>query len=244
MNLQINLNNKIALITGASRGIGRSISLALASAGAHTILTARDEKLLHKVEEEITRKGGKATAIPTDFSKEQDILSLFKIIKDKWGKLDIVINNASIGIFGKFVDFAIEDFDKIMSVNLRSVYLCCQQALKIMIPHKSGYIINIASVQGIKAYPNHSAYAVSKHGVMGLTKALAIEAKEHGIRVSVILPGGVDTDFIRAARPDLDVSELMHPEDIARTVLFLFSLSDRAMVDQIVVRRTKSSAYF
>ncbi len=112
-----------------------------------------------------------------------------------------------------------------------------------MIPQKSGYIINISSVQGVKAYRQQSIYAASKHAVMGMSKALAAEVQEHNIRISAILPGGVDTDLISDARPDLDRSILIKPEDIAQTVLYLLSLSDRAMVDQVMVRRFTSTQF-
>ena len=241
--MYIDLKNRVALITGASRGIGRGISLMLADSGVHVILTARSMDKLQKVKEEITSRGGNATVIPTDIAKEQDIKTLFKIIKDKFGRLDIVINNAGIGIWGKLVDFSIEDFDKIMNINVRGTYLCCQQAMKMMITQKNGYIINISSVVGFKGYPNQSAYTASKHAIMGLTKSLAVEAQEHNIRISAILPGGVETDLSVKARPDLDRSLLILPEDIAKTVLYLLSLSDRAMVDQIFVRRMSSSPF-
>jgi len=241
--MYIDLKNRVALVTGASRGIGRGISLMLADSGVHVILTARSMDKLQKVKEEITSRGGNATVIPADIAKEQDIKTLFKIIKDKFGRLDIVINNAGIGIWGKLVDFSIEDFDKIMNINVRGTYLCCQQAMKMMIPQKNGYIINISSVVGFKGYPNQSAYTASKHAIMGLTKSLAVEAQEHNIRISAILPGGVETDLSVKARPDLDRSLLILPEDIAKTVLYLLSLSDRAMVDQIFVRRMSSSPF-
>lgn len=241
--MMVDLKNQIALVTGATRGIGRSISLALANSGAHVILAARTENLLQILKEEITSRGGKATAVRTDVAVEQDILSLFETIKDNLGKLDIVINNAGIGIWGKIVNFAIEDFDKLINVNLRGMYICCQQSMKMMIPAHSGYIINISSVVGFKGYPNQSAYTASKHGVMGLTKSLSVEAQEHGIRVSAILPSGVDTDLIVSARPDLDRSVLIHPEDIANTVLYLLSLSDRAMVDQVYIRRMTGAPF-
>ncbi|MBA7649009.1 putative oxidoreductase [subsurface metagenome] len=215
----------------------------LADSGVHVILTARSMDKLQKVKEEITSRGGNATVIPADIAKEQDIKTLFKIIKDKFGRLDIVINNAGIGIWGNLVDFSIEDFDKIMNINVRGTYLCCQQAMKMMIPQKNGYIINISSVVGFKGYPNQSAYTASKHAIMGLTKSLAVEAQEHNIRISAILPGGVETDLSVKARPDLDRSLLILPEDIAKTVLYLLSLSDRAMVDQIFVRRMSSSPF-
>ncbi len=235
--MHLDLRGMIAIVTGANRGIGRSISLALGACGAHVVLAARNKKLLKKVETEITSIQGKATSIQTDISLKRNIDLLFRSIKERWGKLDILVNNAAVGIFGKMADFRIEDFDKIMKVNLRGVYICCQEALKIMVPSGSGYIINISSMQGVKAYPNQSAYAASKHGVMGMTKSLATEVQKYGIRVSAILPGGVDTDLIRRARPDLDTAQLIPPEDIAQTVLYLLSLSDKAMVDQIIIRR-------
>ena len=112
-----------------------------------------------------------------------------------------------------------------------------------MIPKKSGTIINISSVVGFKGYPNQAAYTASKHALLGLTKSLAVEAQEHGIRVSAILPGGVDTEMVAKARPDLDPKILLEPEDIAHTVLFLLSLSDRAAIDQIYIRRRSSKPF-
>ncbi len=207
------------------------------------LLAARSEKLLSDLQNEINSSGGFAKAWPTDLCKDSDIRDLFKNINNDFGKLDILINNAGAVKSGNIIDFSIDDFDMLVDINLRAAYLCCQQALKIMIPAGKGYIINISSVVGFKGYPQQTAYTATKHGVLGLTKALAAEVAEHGIRVSVILPGGVDTDLIREARPDLDPSVLMQPEDIADTVLYLLELSERAMVDQIYIRRSKSAPF-
>jgi 3-oxoacyl-[acyl-carrier protein] reductase len=231
------LKGKIALVTGASRGIGKTISCALAQSGAHVILTSRNMDLLKKVEGEIRLKGGSASCITVDISEEKQIETLFERIQTSFESLDILVNNAGLGIWAKLVDFRTEDLDRILAVNLRGPYLCCRQAMRIMIPAHNGHIINITSVQGIRGYENQSAYAASKHGVMGFSKSLAVEAQEHNIRVSVVLPAAVDTEMIREARPDLDPSVLIRPEDIAKSVLFLLSLSDTAMVDQIYVRR-------
>ena len=243
MNPLDGLKDQVALVTGASRGIGREISTALAGQGARVVLTARNEELLHKLENEIILSGGKAEAVRADISEDKDLTNLFKLVTEKYGKLDVLVNNAAVGTFGGLAEFPIDDFDKIIKVNLRGVFLCCQKALKLMMPAKSGYIINISSMSGFKAYKDQSAYAASKHGLMGITKSLASEVQEHGIRVSAILPGGVDTELIRQARPDLDASVLIKTEDIALTVLFLLSLSDRAMVDQIIIRRSASSPF-
>ena len=241
--IKIDLQNKIALITGANRGIGQNISYSLAEKGVHVIITARTESQLLEVKKNINSKGGKAAAIPADLSEKEDILNLFDEVNKRFGKLEILINNAGIGLFGKLVDFPIEDFDKIMNVNLRAVYLCCQQALKIMIPARNGHIINISSVVGVKGYPSQTAYTASKHAVMGLTKSLAAEIQEYGICVSVILPGGVDTEFARQVRPDLDRSILIPPSDISNTVLYLLGLSGNAMVDEIYIRRRTNKPF-
>lgn len=231
------LKGKIALVTGASRGIGKSISLALAQSGAHVILTSRNLDRLKKVEEEIRSKGGSANCMTVDLTEEKQIKTLFERMQSSFDSLDILVNNAGLGIWGKLVDFHTEDLDSIIKVNLRGPYLCCREAMRIMIPQHNGYIISITSVQGIRGYENQSAYAASKHGVMGFSKSLAVEAQDHNIRISVILPAAVDTEMIREARPDLDPSVLIRPEDIAMSVLFLLSLSDTAMVDQMYVRR-------
>lgn len=237
------LENKTALVTGASRGIGRSISLALAECGAHVFLAARNLDRLKTVEKQIKAHAGSASILRMDLAKEEEITTSFERVKEECGRLDILVNNAGIGHYATLVDFPVDDFDRTIDINLRSVFLCCREAMRLMIPAGGGYIINVASIQGIKAYRLQAAYAASKHGVMGLTKALAVEAQEHGIRVSAILPGGVDTELIREARPNLDPAQLIRPEDIAQSVLYLLSLSKTAMVDQIVVRRRASSPF-
>ncbi len=241
--MDVDLKGRVAIVTGASRGIGRSISLALAEAGAHVVLAARHIDALKKVEGEIAGRGGEATPVTADIGKEEDIESLFSRVKKGLGRLDILINNAAFGVWGELVNFSMKDFDRMMNVNARGLYLCCQQAMKIMIPAGRGYIINISSVVGFKGYPNQSAYTASKHAVMGITKSLAVEAQKYGICVSAIQPGAVDTDLALKARPDLDRTILLRPDDIAHTVLYLLSLSGRAWVDQIYIRRRTSAPF-
>ena len=241
--MDVDLKGKVAIVTGAGRGIGRAIALALAGRGAHVIPAARTVEQIDSLAEQITAEGGLATPVPTDITDEPSVLGLFEEVRRDLGKLDVLVNNAGLGIYGEVMDFDVEDFDRVMAVNLRGTFLCSREAMRMMTLRKSGYIINISSVVGLKGYPNQAAYTASKHGVVGLTKSLAVEAQEHGVRVSAILPGGVDTDLVGRARPDLDRSVLMQPEDIAQAVLFLLSLSDRCAIDQIYIRRRTSSPF-
>jgi 3-oxoacyl-[acyl-carrier protein] reductase len=239
----VKLDGQVALVTGASRGIGRGIALALAEAGAQVVLTARSEDRLRVVEREIRERGGKASNLPADLAEESQVRALFARLAEAYSRLDILVNNAGLGLFGALSDFTAEDFDRLVAVNLKAVFLCCREAMRMMMSRRSGYIINISSVVGLKGYPDQSIYAATKHGVMGITKSLAVEAQPHGIRVSVVLPGGVDTEMLALARPDLTRSKLLRPEDIAQAVLYLLSLSPRAAIDQLYIRRRDSAPF-
>lgn len=239
----MNLKDKIVLVTGASKGIGKNISITLAKEGAIAVLTSRNKEMLKKTQEEIEFLGGRALAIPADISKEKELSDLFGKIRDRFGRLDILVNNAATIITGRIADFSLKDYDIMMQTNLRGLYICCQQALKFMLPQKSGYIINISSVAGFKGYAGQSAYTASKHGVMGITKSLAAEVYKDGIFVTAILPGGVDTELARYARPDIDRTALISTQDIADTVLYLLHLSDTAWVDEIYIHRRNAQPF-
>ena len=240
---QVNLSGKIAVVTGAGRGIGRAIALALAYHGTTVIAAARTESQLKAVVDKINQSGGTAYSHSFDLADESDIVSLFSFLDEKFEKLDILINNAGIGLFGQMHEFSTQDLQTLLDVNVRGTYICCREGLRCMIPNKSGYIINISSVVGFKGYPNQSAYTASKHAIVGMTKSLAVEAQSHNIRVSVIHPGGVDTDLVRNARPELDPSILIQPKDIAHTVMYLLSLSKQCAVDEIYIRRRGSKPF-
>ncbi|MCE5279428.1 MAG: SDR family oxidoreductase [Planctomycetaceae bacterium] len=238
-----NVKGKVALVSGGGRGIGRAIALALGRAGAHVVVAARSGDEIAAVAKEITAAGGAASAIAVDLADESSVVNLFTQVVDRLGRLDVLVNNAGVGRYARVAELSAADVDAMMAVNIRGTALCCREAMKLMIPHRSGYIINISSVLGFKGYANQGAYTATKHAVMGLTRSLAVEAQEHGIRVSVISPGGVDTEMVRRSRPDLDPSILLSPEDIAQAVLYLLSLSDRAAVDEIYIRRRTSAPF-
>ena len=239
----VDLTGKTVVVTGAGRGIGRAIAIDLGKRGAHVFCAARTAEQIESAANEIISNGGNATPIVCDLTDEQSICEMFAHISSKFDRLDILINNAGIGIYGPIAEFSTDDFDKVLSVNLRGTFICSREAMKLMIPAQSGYIINISSVVGFRGYVNQGAYTAAKHGVVGLTKALAIEAQEKGIRISVVLPGGVDTEMVAQARPDLDRSILIQPDDIAHTVAYLLSLSSTCAVDQIYIRRRNSQPF-
>ena len=241
--MDVKLKDKVAVVTGAGRGIGRAVALMLGGAGAHVVAAARTESEVESVAAEIASRGGSARAAVVDISNEDDIKRLFECVQKEHHRLDVLINNAGIGSYGKLADFETTELDRLYAVNLRGTFLCCREAMRLMIPQASGYIINVSSVVGFKGYPEQSGYTAMKHGIMGLTKSLAAEAQEHGIRISSILPGGVDTDLVRQARPDLARDALMQPEDIAQAVEYLLALSPRAAVDQIYIRRQSSKPF-
>jgi 3-oxoacyl-[acyl-carrier protein] reductase len=237
------LAGQVALVTGAGRGIGRAISLTLGAAGAYVVVTARTQPEIEAVAQGIIAAGGQAMALPLDITHERQVRGVFTQVGEQLGRLDVLVNNAGMGRFGSLVDFASADLEQLTAVNLHGTFWCCQQAMRLMIPQRRGYIINISSVVGFKGYPNQAAYTATKHAIMGLTKSLAVEAQAHGIRVSVISPGGVDTGMVGDARPDLDRSVLLQPEDIAQTVMFLLSLSEQAAIDEIYIRRRASQPF-
>jgi len=237
------LEGKVAVVTGAGRGIGRSIALSLARSGAKVSLAARTEAEIKAVQSEIESFGGSSASFPTDVSREADVISLVRNTVERFGRLDILINNAAIGIFKPLAETATEEWDLIMAVNARGPFILCREAIPYLKKQKMSFIININSVVGVKGYVNQAAYTASKHAVMGMTKTMAKEVQKDGIRVHVICPGGVDTQMAGQARPDLDKSILMKPEEMADIVLFLVTRQGKAVIDEIHVRRETATPW-
>jgi len=238
------LQDQVALVTGASRGIGAAISLALAREGVRVALVARSIPDLEAVRQQIEAAGGSALAVQADVSQEAEVRAAVQAAVDRLGRLDILVNCAGIGVFKPLVETFAEEWDRIMAVNARGPFLMCREVVPVMARNGGGCIVNISSVVGIKGYVNQAAYTASKHALMGMTKVLAQEVQAQGIRVHALCPGGVDTDLATQARPDLDTSVLMTPEDVAEIALLLIKQKGNALIDQINVRRATSSPWF
>lgn len=238
------LSGKIAIVTGASRGIGRAISIALAKEGATVVLAARAIGKLHQTAENVRKAGGKAEVVPTELTQEESIKNLIRVTAGKFGRLDILVNNAGVTHSAKLEETATEDWERCFQVNTRAPFIICREALPLLKKAKAGYIINIASVVGVKGYPLQSAYTASKHALRGMTISLAEELKGTNIRVHLLCPGGVDTELVRRVRPDIKKSELIQPAEIAELVVYLVTHKGNAVIDELHIRRATSSPWF
>ena len=238
------LEDKVALVTGASRGIGRSVAIALAKEGATIVAAARDSEMLNETCRVIEEAGGQALASTVVLSNENSIRELMETITEKYRRLDVLINNAGITLSSSLEETTTDDWDRLMAVNVRGAFVLCREAVGLLRLAQPGVIVNISSVVGVKGYAKQIAYSASKHAMRGMSIAMAEELKESNIRVHVICPGGVDTEMVSRVRPDINKDELIQPEEIAELVLYLVSHTGNAIVDEIRVRRATSGPWF
>ena len=237
------LKDKVALVTGGSRGIGRAIALALTREGAAVGVTARDAEKLDETVRLIREAGGRAVAVPADIRDEGQVRQMAEAAAAELGPIDILVNNAGVARFEPVLTAKAADWQLMFEVNLLAAMRCAQAVLPSMIERSQGWIINISSSAGVKGYVEQSGYCASKHGLIGFAKALAIETQPHGIRVHSICPGAVDTDMARTHRNIDDPADWMTPQEIADTVVFLASMDGVAMIDNIVMRRYKATPW-
>jgi len=238
------LAGKVAIVTGASRGIGRAISIALAKEGVTVVLAARSIQKLQQTARQVTKAGGKAQIVVTELTDEESIKNIVRVTKEKFGRLDILVNNAGVTHSAKLDQTETKDWDYCMQVNARAPFILCREALPLLRKAKAGYIINIASVVGVKGYPLQSAYTASKHAIRGMTISLAEELKGSNIRVHLLCPGGVDTELVQKVRPDIKKGELIKPQEIAELVIYLVTHRGNAVIDELHIRRATASPWF
>lgn len=238
------LAGKVAIVTGASRGIGRAISVALAHEAATVVLAARSIQQLQITAEQVTKAGGAAHVVHVELTEEMSIRNLIQVTGEKLGKLDILVNNAGVTHSAELQKTSTEDWQRCISVNARAPFILCREALPLLKKSQAAYIINISSVVGVKGYPLQSAYTASKHALRGMTISLAEELRGSNIRVHLLCPGGVDTEMTDRVRPDIAKDELIKPEEIAELVLYLVTHKGNAVMDELRIRRATASPWF
>jgi NAD(P)-dependent dehydrogenase (short-subunit alcohol dehydrogenase family) len=231
------LDGKVALITGASRGIGRAIALAFAREGAPLVLTARSRDSLTAVAEEAAELSEAKTIVhPADVTDERHVDELFSRLRDEFGRLDLLVNNAGAFDGGPLDQLSTEAWDRVINTNLRGPFLCTRAALRMMKPAQSGRIINIGSIAGQRSRPNSAAYTASKHGLWGLTQATALEGREYGVTCGALHPGNVAVERRQASGKTEDDEPMMAPDDVARVALLMATLPPHVeMLEAIVL---------
>lgn len=229
------LEDKIAIVTGGSKGIGRGIAIALANQGCRVILAARDSPRMAAVVAEIAEAGGSAAAVVTDVANEQSVDSLFTHVEQNYGQLDILINNAGIAVSGRIDELSLDDWQRVQDVNVTGTFLCSRGAARIMKPQKSGRIINIGSISGQMPRVKNAPYTTSKFAVAGLTKALAVELRPFNIAVCVVHPGNVMTD-IWDQTPEVPQKEgVIEVDDLAEVVVTIASLPNNVNMFESII---------
>ena len=232
---QVNkLKDKVSLITGAGRGIGRGIALAMAKAGSSVVLVSRNQSELENTAKIINESGGTALQIKTDISDEKQVNAMIEKALNKFGTIDILINNAGQFLEKPILDTTVEDWEKVMGANLKGMFLCTKGVLKGMMERKNGTIINFSSVGGRIGLRGKAVYSASKFGVVGFSKALSKELKPYNIKVHIIYPYMVDSNntIDRSKEDPLNINSV---DDIADLVVYLASLPLRVDIEDIVI---------
>ena len=239
----MDFNGKVALVTGATRGLGRAIADKLAAGGASLIITATSNAIENVAAELKEKYNVQVESFYGDISQEETVKALFKLIEEKFGKLGICVNNAGITKDGLSMRMSAEDFDRVLTVNLRSTFLVSKEASMMMMKARYGKIVNMSSIVGLQGNVGQANYAASKAGIIGLTKSMAVELAKRNVTVNAVAPGFIDTDMTRAVA-DKARDEFMSripmcragvPEEIADAVAFFASDASRYITGPVLV---------
>ncbi|MEW5767669.1 MAG: SDR family oxidoreductase [bacterium] len=211
------LKNKVVIITGAGRGIGKAAALLFAEHHARVVIVSRTEKEILQVTNQIEEMGKEALPVPADVSAQAEVSRIIEKTMDRFGRIDVLINNAGVGLYKSVIETSLEDWDNMMAVNLRGVFLCSKAVLPIMLNQGTGTIINISSGAGRTGYPNLAAYCTTKFGVLGFTQSLAKEVAPQGVKVFAVCPGATNTRMYQ----DIfgTTANTLPPEKIAQKIV-------------------------
>jgi len=233
------LVNKTAVVTGASRGIGRAIALRLGRMGASVAICSRKRADIDHAAASFLKEGIRALPIVADVTLADDVESLVERASAEFGEIEILVNNAGIGLFGSFYERSESDWDAVLDTNLKAVFLTSRAVAPRMIRSGSGHIINISSLASKSAFSGGALYCASKWGLMGLTACMAEDLRAYGIRVSVICPGSVNTEF--SSHSGRTSANLLQPEDVAHAVAALVTQSSQSFISEIDLRPLKKA---
>jgi len=231
------LAGQVALVTGASRGIGLAIARKLGSMGAQVAICARNVQALRGAAEGLTRDGIHALAIAADVTLAADVSGLVERARGALGAIDILVNNAGIGVFRTLIEATEADWNAVLDTNLKGVFLVSKAVAPEMIRRRTGHIINISSLAGKNAFVSGGIYCASKWGVQGLTACMAEELRAHGVRVSAICPGTVATEFSPHAGKNL--AKMLQPEDVAHAVAAVVTQAPQSFISEVLLRPTQ-----
>ncbi len=227
------LEGRVAVVTGAGRGIGRAIALALAREGARVALAARSNGELAAVAHELGQAGATTVAVPTDVRQEASLEALVGRILGEWQQVDVLVNAAGVAAFAPVTDSKLDDWDQMLAVNLRGAVLACRAVLPAMIARKQGTIISVGSVVTSRALPGSAAYTASKYGLLGFSRVLAEEVRPHGVRVGVISAGATDTPLWDAMPGAPPRERMLRADQVAEAALLMAALGPNATLEEV-----------
>lgn len=233
------MSEKVIWITGASTGIGREIAMEFSKAGHIIVATARRKSRLVNLVSEIKFAGREASAFVCNVSSERSVQITAKRIREKYGKIDCLVNNAGVTVFKSFTDTKVYEFDYVMETNLRGAFLCMKSVLPQMIKNKRGHIINIVSVAANTVYEDSSIYSASKAGLLALTNSVRKETRRYNIKISNILPGATETAMWDSKTRAKYKNRMLSASDVAKTAIQIFEQPKKVLVEDITIRPIK-----
>jgi NAD(P)-dependent dehydrogenase (short-subunit alcohol dehydrogenase family) len=237
------LQGKVAIITGGGRGLGQAICQMLGEAGAIAIVADIQEDLAEKVSRDIQQEGGQAQALQLDVSNAEQVESAIGQIVNQYGHLDILINNAGIDVTLPVDELTVQDWERIMAVNLNGPFIMSKTVIPYMKQQGSGHIVNIASTAAKRAWPNASAYHASKWGLLGFSHALHVEARPNNIKVTAVVAGGMRTPFLLDRFPDIDVNVLQDPKNVADTIRYVLMQPKETVIPEVMVLPMRETSW-
>lgn len=237
------LSGKVALVTGGGRGLGAAICETLAEAGAVAIVADIRTDLAQKVTQDLCDRGMEATALSLDITNDSQVEATIQKIVDQYGKIDFLINNAGADVTLSVEELSIADWDKVMNVNLRAPFILSKLIFPIMRQQGGGHIVNISSTASKRAWANASVYHASKWGLMGLSHALHVEGRPHGVKVTAVVAGGMRTPFLLDRFPDIDPNVLQDPKNVAETVRYVLMQPAETVIPEVMVIPTRETSW-